>query len=109
MNINFADFRRAVARKLNHGYKRFPVMVSRSRGMFLEDERRYMQVTAKTAAEAANWVRDTYDWPENTRITVVGVKGGLTERFIGMETWVWRKLSSHREAYQPEFPTAAEW
>ena len=83
-------FLNKAAMKLSRGYYRVPVRVlfndSRSCGTIATLD---VEVIAKSAAEAANWVRDNEPGvvgrPE-TEIHAWGPKGGHVERYIGWES-----------------------
>ena len=78
------------AEKLSRGYYRVPVVVEFNDSRACATiARREFTVTAKSAAEAANWVRDNEPGVRGraeTEIHAWGPKGGHVERYIGWES-----------------------
>lgn len=61
---------------------------------------RWLIVTAHSAADAANYVRDTIDRPE-TEIIAIGPKGGEAHRYVGWHSAIARGvLGAHRVPVQ---------
>lgn len=50
-------------------------------------------VVAKTAADAANWVRDNLVTSPNTEIVAIGPKGGEVSRFVGYESFIGMEIA----------------
>lgn len=75
-------------------YYRFPVKVifNDSRTCRTVEVRVY-NVTASTAAEAANYIVEALNRPE-TEVIAYGVRGGKTKRYIGWHSAIARELFS---------------
>ena len=52
-------------------------------------------VISRSAAEAANWVVDTYNRPE-TEVYAYGPRGGEIRRYIGWESGLYREMMRNR-------------
>lgn len=108
--MHATTFSVALARRLNSvkvngktkRMYRFPVRVETAypQSHFLWDTSTVQfTVIASTAAEAANWVRDTCELEPWTTITVRGPRGGDTVRFVGYESWTWREMMAHHSRW----------
>lgn len=74
---------------------RFPVEVTLvdMNNPFETSERWTSEVTAYSAREAANWVRDEFPYP-GLRVVAYGPKGGQTVRYVSVEQAVWKALQN---------------
>lgn len=74
---------------------RFPVEVTLVdlNNPFENPERWVSEVTAYSAREAANWVRDEYPHP-GLQVVVYGPRGGSVVRHLSVEQAVWKALQN---------------
>ena len=62
----------------------------------------HLEVVARSAAAAANYMRDRYaDRPE-TEVTAWGPKGGKAYRYIGYESAIWAAMMAPKGPEQGE-------
>jgi hypothetical protein len=71
---------------------RFPVKVvlndSRNHRTWGNEPEEWYQVTANTASDAVNYIRELYRFRPETEVFAYGPNGGETHRYIGWETCI---------------------
>ena len=91
---------RLSAERLSRGYYRVPVVVEYNSSRHCATiARQLFTVTAKSASEAANWVRDNEPGVAGraeTQIHAWGPKGGHVERYIGWESAIGSAVFAQR-------------